>query len=173
MRRRAFYLLALWVAIGVSHAAENPANQLPITEITMERPNWYLFGRSEKVVLRSDGTATLDLATYSRNEDRSSGLVQHQIRTGLIHSDDYQRLAALLRSVDYPQMPDSYGDLRRTHQKCVVTSAVIGGKRKQVLHYNDRGPASLWAIERVIWSFVREISWKTVDAPALKRQEPQ
>jgi hypothetical protein len=78
---------------------------------------------------------------------------------GKVLPDDFARLANLIQSEGFFGMNERYRDPRLADGEVLITSVVIGGKRKVIAHRDKVGPASLKAIEDAIHALGERASW--------------
>ena len=148
MRCLAMFLLALGTT--VSGRADGPPPADPITEISLERTLCFGSCPADKVVLRSDGTATYTGKNYVERIGTYEGRMRQE---------DYAKLAELMEARKFFEMQGRYLAAVTDHPS-VITSATRGGKTKVVDNYADSGPIELWGIEKTIQGVVAGIKWK-------------
>ena len=82
-------------------------------------------------------------------------------RTGRVPPHEFNRLAQFIRSAKYMGLANNYAEAA-TCQGTVYTRVNLNGQTKLIRNYGDAGPASLWAVEQLIDSLMRETSWDDV-----------
>jgi hypothetical protein len=111
-----------------------------VSEITLETTGCLGSCPIYSLTLRRDGSIVYEGKGYVRRK----GI----IRSRLARSD-FLRLELLLFKHGYFQLAQHY-DREVTCNPSVITSAVIGGRRKRIRNYADSGPFALWTIENAI-----------------------
>lgn len=111
-----------------------------VTEVTLETTGCFGSCPIYSLTFRRDGSVRYDGKDYV---DRK-GTVH-----GEISKADFLRLELLLFKNGYFQLSRNY-EVPVTDMSSVITSAVVGGRRKKVRNYANSGPFGLWVVESAI-----------------------
>jgi hypothetical protein len=140
----------MMLLLATALACFAPDDAKGVTEISLERTRCLGTCPVDKVILRSDGTATYigtqfvgRLGTYE----------------GKFRRPDFFALCKLLESRGFYAMKARY-DSRATDLPSVVTRVVRDGEEKSVVNYGEAGPVELWGIEMAVRGVVAEVEWK-------------
>ena len=150
MRHLSYIWILSFLTLVGSSAAPARYAQDQITEVTLERTRCYGRCPSYQVVLRSDGAVTYIGKAYVARLGTHRGTVDKYY---------FDRLAELLRSQGYFELKDNYSH-SVSDQATVITSVVVGERRKTVRNYADAGPIKLWGIEMAIEALVAQVKWE-------------
>ena len=100
-------------------------------------------------IAKSDGTVRY---VGTRNVDYLG------VRTGKIALWRFNWLAKFIWETDYKDFHRAY-TIPVTDHPTVYTMVVMNGQRKIVSNYGEAGPATLWAIERLINDLKAHVDW--------------
>ena len=135
----------------VADSAPQPS-LAPVEEIALERLG-FGYVCPYKLTFRRDGTA---LRTISRGADGAAD----RICRGTVVLEDFVALAALMQRTGFLNLNDTYRpDPQLPDGQGAITSAVVEGRRKEVINVDRAGPPDLQAIERAIDALGRKVAW--------------
>lgn len=126
------------------------ASQGRIAEISLERAPCFGGCPVDKVVLRSDGTASY---TGIRFVERMGQF------TGVLPREQFQKLARLVEGQKYFSLRDRYA-VSATDLPSMVVAVSRGGRRKTVVDYGNAGPLPLWTVQTAILGVAAGIRWQ-------------
>ena len=149
--RSFFFVLPCAVLFGLFAAPQAAhAQTAPITEVTMEHTSFFGNSPAYKVILRSNGAATLISLAYTDKHG-----------TYAAYFSGFSRLARAIQARNFAQFKPFYS-IGITDQPHVITTIVQQGRRKTVDDDADSGPQALWEVETLIDGVVAEAQWKKV-----------
>ena len=120
-----------------------------ITEIQLRRTPCYGTCPVYHVTIRGDGH-------FKYVGERH---VQRQGRyTGRVHPWHLKKLAQFLREAGFMDLEDRYFT-PITDQATVYTTVTLDGVTKEIEHYANAGPPSLWAVEELIDLLLCKAEW--------------
>jgi hypothetical protein len=127
----------------------------PIEEIAIQRL-CFACACPYKLTFRRDGTAarTIHGGAAHGTTDR--------ICKGAVTQEDFAALAALMQRAGFFDLNESYRHPRLVDGHGATTSAVGGGRRKQVQNVNQAGPSNLKAIEDAIDALGTKVAWTEI-----------
>ena len=146
----ALCLFAVGGSAPCASAQQVVTKQTGISEIHFERTGCYGKCPVDKVILRSDGTASYIGKMYVEKIGQYKGTFNRK---------DFYRLAQFLQTQRFfdlkahynPQIKDAFGG---------ITTVIRRGEIKEVAVEGDDKPIPLWNIEKAILGVAAEVTWK-------------
>ncbi len=164
-RKPLIRLSALVILLGATSVLLIPTllRQTKITkesEFVIRLERTACFGRCPiyKVTLDSDGKVTYYGEMFVAVEGT---------QYSTLNQEDLQSLVREFERIDFFSLEDQYTDMGATDLPSAITTLIVDGKMKQVIHYHGdpNAPKKLAALEGVIDELINTAQWTEVTAP--------
>jgi hypothetical protein len=152
-------LISRWLTGRLGLAVENSV-LTDITEIDRESYAPALLCERHRIILRSDGSATL-FTKRCRNATPDDRRTFCEVKKGTVWLGSFGKLALLLEKNGFFDLRDEYSR-NVTHGGFDTIVVIRNGARHRVSNYADAGPHQLWIVQTAIDGVASAADWKTV-----------
>ncbi len=160
-------LIQRWLAGNLWISAQ-PSLLTDISEVDFEAAASAVLCASHRIILRSDGSATL-YTELCRNAHPGDRTTYCEVKDGHIWGTGFARLGWLIDGNDFFAFRHEY-HRNITEGSFLSTRVTREGKTHEVVDYAGGGPAELWVIEEVIEGITSSGDWeKTTQQPKCPR----
>jgi len=160
-------LIQRWLAGKLWISAE-PSLLTDISQIDFEAAESALLCSTHRIILRSDGSATL-YTERCRNAHPGDRATYCEVMDGHVGGPDFPRLGWLVGKNGFFALRHEY-DRSITEGSFLSTRVTRAGRTHEVVDYAGAGSADLWAIEEAIEGIASSADWqKTSQEPKCPR----